>query len=115
MAPRPASGLERRGASPMRMQFLLVMGLLAAPAHAGEPKEDLRLQSQSGPIQQFDFSNDGQRLVTSTSTDESFGVIQLWDVATGKEVLSFKPEARGIDFALAPDGKRLVYWSRTTE
>jgi WD40 repeat protein len=55
-------------------------------------------------ITQVVFSPDGKQLVSS-GVDQT---VRLWDVSTGKEVVTFHEEAAALCAAFSPDGQRVV-------
>ena len=61
------------------------------------------------------FSPDGRRLASSsappvTAFNRTDAEVKLWDVAGGRELLTFPAASRG-DLAFSPDGRRLTYVS----
>ncbi len=55
------------------------------------------------------FSPDGKILATTARSTEDLGVVLLWDVATGKELLRLQGHSgRAFDLAFSPDSQRLA-------
>jgi WD40 repeat protein len=58
------------------------------------------------------FSPDGRRLaearITYVNSNWDLGKVKIWDLATGREVLTVKPGHEVLAVAFSPDGKRLV-------
>src|SRR4051812_28689325 len=74
---------------------------------------ELSHPNERGMLQGLRFSPDGRRLVAG---DTSAGIIQIWDVASRKRLLSVETEKRKTErgagrgaasFALSPDWQRL--------
>ncbi|MDJ0775027.1 MAG: NACHT domain-containing protein, partial [Mastigocoleus sp. MO_167.B18] len=62
-----------------------------------------------GRVWSIEFSPDGEILATSDNN----GVINLWETASGKEILSLKGHSRGVDCVVfSPDGQILASGSR---
>ncbi len=88
---------------------------------AGTPLWDSRL---AGPVRRVELSADGKTLATS---DDS-GAVRVWDAASGKERVSFRPEtiSHGKWIDISPDGKviathsggafssAVAFWDATT-
>ena len=84
-----------------------------------DPALALTLAGLAGPFRPFEFSPDGRRLLTSGAS-----AVKLWDVETGREVLtlnapgvatgaaSFSPDGRKIWGGLDKDG-RIWAWDAT--
>ncbi len=54
------------------------------------------------------FSPDGRRLAAG-SLDEHYGIIKIWEVATGHELVTLSGHTGGVtSVAFSPDGRRLV-------
>ena len=64
--------------------------------------------SSAGPILSVAFSPDGWRVAT-TGNVAGAGIVQVWNVSTGREDLSFKVGSGLIErVTFSPDGRRLV-------
>jgi WD40 repeat protein len=64
--------------------------------------------SGAGPILGVAFSPDGTRVAT-TANASGMGVVQVWDVSSGDQVLSFKVSGSLIErVTFSPDGRRLA-------
>lgn len=69
-----------------------------------------QMQSWPAPRGRFNavsFSPNGKAVLTGSSYSQE-GAVQLWDVATGKELREFGPNTITHDVAFSPDGKTLV-------
>jgi serine/threonine protein kinase/WD40 repeat protein len=70
------------------------------------------LQAFSGHgsfLDRIDFSPEGRRLVSSSTFEFSAkDEVNLWDIASGRELLRLKASGHG-EFAFSPDGHRLSY------
>jgi WD40 repeat protein len=69
-----------------------------------------RLVGESPRIEAFAFSQDGKRLAVSGGAPARFGEIQIWDIASLKEINSFKTgndSLFGVSFS--PDAERLAF------
>ena len=74
---------------------------------------ELTLNGHTGPVFSAAFSPDGKQIATASAD----GTARIWDVSTGKELLSVKGSTHGIDdpergnawfVAFSPDGKLLA-------
>ena len=92
------------------MLMFIPYALLALHLPIQEPKPHFVLRGHSAPIVQVLFSSDGKTLVSYAADNGKPGELKVWDVATGKERLSVKPEVPRIEFAVAPHGQLLVYY-----
>jgi hypothetical protein len=61
------------------------------------------LQLESGPIDEFAFSPDGRVLATAR-----YGIVRLWEVATGKEICTRRRYGEVTSLALLPGGRGLL-------
>jgi WD40 repeat protein len=102
-----------REATPVTLA--LVCLLAAGPTLAAQSlKERARLPGDAQLVQCLAFSPDGRTLATGRrgfepKTYRNWGVVQLWDVAAGKERFSFTGHTAGIDaVAFSPDGTTLA-------
>jgi WD40 repeat protein len=98
---------------------LLALGGLDGTVHLVEAATGKELRSLKRPQAPFfrdavsiigttslAFSPDSQRVV---SGDGPFGMVRIWDVATGKQLHSEQRHAKGIScLAFSPDGQRVV-------
>jgi Tol biopolymer transport system component/tetratricopeptide (TPR) repeat protein len=88
-------------------------------------KELRTLQGHTGPVSSVAFSPDGQRLASAglghdTQKNQIYGEVKLWEVASGKELLTLKGEGHThgvISVAFSPDGQRLASasWDGTVQ
>ncbi len=72
-----------------------------------------RIQGIKNAVQAAAFSPDGRTLATAGE-----GLVQLWDIATGKELLAYRGQDVQVSLgavAFSPDGTKLVagYWDST--
>jgi WD40 repeat protein len=68
-------------------------------------KEIATIDVRTGPVHSVAFSPDGKLLASAGASDD----VQLWDVATGKELDPFRGAAHWVRFcAFSPDGKLLA-------
>ena len=76
------------------------------PLLSGEtpaPALTLTLAGLAGRFREFEISPDGRRLLTSGA-----GAVKLWDVDTGREVLTLKAPGVGTEAAsFSPDGRKI--------
>jgi WD40 repeat protein len=64
--------------------------------------------SKLGPVLSVAFSPDGWRIAT-TNNAAGIGVVKIWDVLTGREVVGFKVSSGLIErVVFSPDGRRLA-------
>jgi WD40 repeat protein len=85
-------------------EVLALMGPNRTRLTTGEIALDSSRQGL-GLVRSVAFSPDGRRLVTASDNENP----KVWDVATGREVLTLKPHsARVSSAAFSPDGRRLI-------
>jgi WD40 repeat protein len=71
----------------------------------GEAASGVDLAGHDGPIHDFAFSRDGQRLVSGSED----GTIRVWDVAEGRQLVCFRGHEGAVTcVAFSPDGRRVV-------
>jgi eukaryotic-like serine/threonine-protein kinase len=97
-------------------------------------REVLTLRGHTAPVEFVTYSPDGRRLVSGTGKrfvirlptngrialagkktelEEPPGEVKVWDVATGKEILTLGPDSRLVyDACYSPDGRYLATLSR---
>ncbi len=69
-----------------------------------------RLVGESPRIESIAFSPNGKLLATSGGAPSRFGEIQIWDVAGGKELHSFKPSLDSLyGISFSPDSERVAF------
>jgi WD40 repeat protein len=87
-------------------------------------QELLTVKANAGPYAKLAFSPDGKRLASSHRLSSSPGPtgpgeVKVWDVQTGKELLTLKGHVAEINnVAFSPDGKRLAssaQWTNTVQ
>jgi WD40 repeat protein len=69
------------------------------------------LKGHNRAISSLAFSPDGKRLASSGSGDrlDGDGVMRIWDIILGKELLTIKSGLRKVkSMSFSPDGKRLA-------
>jgi WD40 repeat protein len=66
------------------------------------------VNGDAGPVRDLDFSPDGKVLASASQ----WGVVSLWDTATGNERLRIKTGSTFVAVAFSPDGKHLAWPSR---
>ena len=70
--------------------------------------QPLTLKSHTGPVHNVSFSSDGKRLASAGESFGHYGEVRLWDVFTGKRLLSKRYGAPVWSIAFSQDGKRLA-------
>jgi WD40 repeat protein len=79
-------------------------------------KELFTLKGHAGEVNSVTFSADGQRLASAGRSGMDaqtkqvvYGEVKLWEVASGKELLTLKGHAHAVtSVAISPDGRRLA-------
>ena len=81
--------------------------------------ERLSLDGHTHHVVRLVFSPDGRRLASTTSVQARTAEVKLWDLAAGRELLSFKPQFFVINptapsISFSTDGHRLSYIARSS-
>src|SRR4051812_32218012 len=68
-----------------------------------------RLVGEAPRIESVAFSKDGKSLAAAGGAPAEFGQVQIWDVATGKNVKTFQPSTDSLyGVSFSPDGKTVA-------
>jgi WD40 repeat protein len=69
-----------------------------------------RLVGESPRIESLAFSPNGKLLATSGGAPSLFGEIEIWDIASGREIHSYKPSLDSLyGLSFSPDSERVAF------
>ena len=92
-------------------QILAVAGYHEVLLHKPDGSEmTARLVGESPRIESIAFSPNGKLLATSGGAPAQFGEIQIWDLASHKEIHSYKPSLDSLfSVSFSPDSERVAF------
>ena len=104
----PAALTQQQGqvstTSPDRRLLISAVDRTISITDAQTQQERLRLQGHTGAVSALAISPDG-KLLASASQDKS---VALWDLATGKQLRTFKVDSAPTGVTFAADGRTLT-------